>query len=110
MKKVGIYGATGYTGAELVKLLTRHPQAELTFATSETHAGEILSTVIHDAPNISLVDFLLARVSAKRQKHGLFSEYHSVLDHRWREKELSRLDNNLFGQPSVPVGSMVILY
>ena len=54
MKKVGIYGATGYTGAELVKLLTRHPQAELTFATSETHAGEILSTVIHDAPNISL--------------------------------------------------------
>ena len=54
MRKVGIYGATGYTGAELVKLLARHPQAELTFATSETHAGEVLSTVIHDAPNISL--------------------------------------------------------
>ncbi len=54
MKKVGIYGATGYTGAELVRILTRHPEAELIFATSEAHAGDVLSTVILGAPQISL--------------------------------------------------------
>ena len=54
MKKVGIYGATGYTGSELAKILTRHPQAELTFATSGAHAGDFLSTVIPGAPKINL--------------------------------------------------------
>ena len=54
MKKVGIYGASGYTGAELAGILSGHPRVELAFATSEAHAGESLSTVIAGAPQISL--------------------------------------------------------
>ena len=54
MKKIGIYGVTGYVGAELARILTHHPQADLTFATSEQHHGELLSTVIPNAPPISL--------------------------------------------------------
>ena len=54
MKTVGIYGATGYTGAELAKIIRRHPGVELTFATSETHAGETLSSIIPDTPQIIL--------------------------------------------------------
>ena len=37
--KVGILGAAGYTGGELIRLLTNHPQAEIVFANSETNAG-----------------------------------------------------------------------
>ncbi len=40
--KVGIIGATGYTGEELLKLICRHPAATLTYATSESSAGEPL--------------------------------------------------------------------
>ena len=41
-KTVGILGASGYTGQELVSLLARHPALELVFATSEAEAGKIL--------------------------------------------------------------------
>ena len=40
MIKVGIYGATGYAGYELLRILARHPQATLAFASSESHAGK----------------------------------------------------------------------
>lgn len=37
--KVGIIGATGYTGQELVRLLHQHPEVELTYLGSSSHAG-----------------------------------------------------------------------
>jgi len=39
MIKVGIVGGTGYTGVELLRLLTRHPQVELKAITSRKEAG-----------------------------------------------------------------------
>ncbi|MDK2821316.1 MAG: N-acetyl-gamma-glutamyl-phosphate reductase [Clostridia bacterium] len=45
MTKVGIIGATGYTGAELVRLLSRHPEAELVALTSRSYAGEHMAEV-----------------------------------------------------------------
>lgn len=39
MIKIGIVGGTGYTGVELLRLLARHPQAELTAITSRGEAG-----------------------------------------------------------------------
>ncbi len=38
--KVGIVGGTGYTGAELLRLLLAHPQVELTTISSRTEAGK----------------------------------------------------------------------
>ncbi len=55
MIKVGIYGATGYTGYELVKLLRRHPAADIVFATSQSHAGKTLRQVFPGAPALPLV-------------------------------------------------------
>lgn len=52
---VGIYGATGYTGLELVKILDQHPQAELRFVTSESYAGQSLRHNYPTAPDITLV-------------------------------------------------------
>jgi len=42
--KVGIIGATGYTGGELLRLLVQHPKVEVTCVTSEQSAGEALIT------------------------------------------------------------------
>jgi len=39
---VGVLGANGYAGAELVRLLARHPFARLTLATSRSEAGRPL--------------------------------------------------------------------
>ena len=40
MTKVGVIGATGYAGAELVRILAGHPQTELSMLTSRNYAGE----------------------------------------------------------------------
>jgi N-acetyl-gamma-glutamyl-phosphate reductase len=45
MIKVGIVGATGYTGIELVRLLLGHPQVELVAATSRSYQGQKLSSI-----------------------------------------------------------------
>jgi N-acetyl-gamma-glutamyl-phosphate reductase len=39
MIKVGIVGGTGYTGVELLRLLARHPHAQVTAITSRKEAG-----------------------------------------------------------------------
>ena len=39
MIKVGILGAAGYTGGELIRLLLNHPDVEIVFANSESNAG-----------------------------------------------------------------------
>ena len=40
MIKAAIIGATGYAGAELVRILSRHPFVELTAITSQSYAGQ----------------------------------------------------------------------
>ena len=55
MIRAGIYGATGYTGLELVKILQRHPAAEIAFVTSQTQAGKSLRDVFAGAPALPLV-------------------------------------------------------
>ena len=45
MIKVGILGAAGYTGGELIRLLLNHPEAEIVFANSESNAGNLVSAV-----------------------------------------------------------------
>ena len=39
MIKIGIVGGTGYTGVELLRILARHPQAQLTAITSRKETG-----------------------------------------------------------------------
>ncbi len=44
--RVGIVGATGYTGSELVRLLAAHPRVELRVLTSRSEAGKPLQEVL----------------------------------------------------------------
>jgi len=43
--RVAIIGASGYSGEELVRLLLRHPRAQLTCVTSRQNAGKTLAEV-----------------------------------------------------------------
>lgn len=45
MIKVGILGAAGYTGGELIRVLLGHPEAEIVFANSESNAGNPVAEV-----------------------------------------------------------------
>ena len=45
MLKVAIVGASGYTGVELIRLLSNHPDVEITAVTSEQSAGKNISSV-----------------------------------------------------------------
>lgn len=61
-KRIGIIGATGYTGSELVRILLNHPNVEIEFITSESYAGKRFSDVhpffegIADMPLVSASD------------------------------------------------------
>lgn len=52
MVKVGIIGATGYAGQELVRLLQNHPQAEVINLSSRSYAGQAFASVYGNHRNI----------------------------------------------------------
>lgn len=45
MIKVGIIGGAGYTAGELIRLLINHPEAEITFVSSQSNAGHKITDV-----------------------------------------------------------------
>lgn len=48
MAKIGIVGAAGYTGGELLRILVNHPDVELTCILSNSQAGKLVSDVHTD--------------------------------------------------------------
>ena len=59
--RIAILGASGYTGAELVRLLSRHPNAEIVVLTADRKAGLPLADVFPhlaglDLPNMISID------------------------------------------------------
>ncbi len=59
--RVGIYGASGYAGQNLIELLVKHPNVTLIFATSNTYAeqkvdGTDLHYIPSDEVDLNLVD------------------------------------------------------
>jgi N-acetyl-gamma-glutamyl-phosphate reductase len=82
-KKIGVVGATGYTGSELVRILANHPETEISVITSESRAGEKFSDVhpffkgivdqpLHKADKVSKLDLDLVFLALP---HGVSMEY-----------------------------------
>src|SRR6266700_1069902 len=70
---VGVFGASGYVGQELLRLLAGHPGASVAFATAESAAGERRGSVelvrIEDAP-LGRVEIVLSALP-----HGVSARY-----------------------------------
>ena len=90
--KVGIVGASGYSGEVLVRLLLGHPHATLAAVTSRQHAGQPLSAVIPAlrgtaADRLHFTDSYPARLAARADidlwflalPHGAAADFASAL-------------------------------
>ncbi|MGH6765060.1 MAG: N-acetyl-gamma-glutamyl-phosphate reductase [Bradyrhizobium sp.] len=60
-KRIGVLGASGYTGAELVRLLLRHPRVEIVLLTADRKAGLPLGEVFpqfapYELPRLVTID------------------------------------------------------
>ncbi|MBO6826351.1 MAG: N-acetyl-gamma-glutamyl-phosphate reductase [Sneathiella sp.] len=56
--KVGILGASGYTGAEAMRLLLRHPHVEITLLTADRKAGQSVEEVYPHLGGYGLPDMV----------------------------------------------------
>jgi N-acetyl-gamma-glutamyl-phosphate reductase len=61
--KIGVLGASGYTGAELVRMLLRHPRSEIVLLTAERNAGKAMRDVFpqfspYALPTLAQIDGL----------------------------------------------------
>ncbi|WP_414833743.1 N-acetyl-gamma-glutamyl-phosphate reductase [Afifella sp. YEN Y35] len=74
--RIGVLGASGYTGADLVRLAARHPHVEIAALTANTHAGKEMGAVF---PHLAILD--LPRLKA------------------WEEVDWSELDAVFCGLP-----------
>jgi N-acetyl-gamma-glutamyl-phosphate reductase len=59
--KIGILGASGYTGAELLRLLIPHPHAEIVLLTADRRAGKTMADVFpqfapYDLPVLTSIE------------------------------------------------------
>ncbi|MBI5875776.1 MAG: N-acetyl-gamma-glutamyl-phosphate reductase, partial [Deltaproteobacteria bacterium] len=57
MIKTAILGGSGYTGFELLRILSNHPQAEVVAITSRQHKGTHVEKVFPGLKNISKLKF-----------------------------------------------------
>ncbi len=67
MIRVGVVGATGYTALELFRLLMRHPQVQVTQATSRSDAGARLDSIhpiLRGWSSLTLTEFVIDDFSA----------------------------------------------
>jgi N-acetyl-gamma-glutamyl-phosphate reductase len=61
--KIGVLGASGYTGSELVRMLLRHPRADIVLLTADRRAGQEMRGVFpqfspFDLPTLAAIEGL----------------------------------------------------
>jgi len=71
MLKVAILGASGYAGAELLRLLAQHPQVKITAVTSERSAGKSVAGMFPNLRDCNLI-FEPLKIKNLRNKADLF--------------------------------------
>lgn len=88
---VGILGASGYTGAELVRLLAHHPNADIRVVTADRRAGETMGNVFPHLTGVGLPP--LSRIEDVD-----FSDLHTVfmgLPHGTTQEVVAKLPEHL---------------
>lgn len=54
--KIAVIGASGYTGADLIRLAVRHPEIEISHLVAKTHAGKSIADVFPHLGGLGLPD------------------------------------------------------
>lgn len=91
MKKIGILGASGYTGHELLKLLKNHPGVEVIILNSRSYEGQKVSSLYPDYKG----DEAYTNYSFE-QINGLKPDLvFSALPHRVSMDSIARLDEGI---------------
>lgn len=72
MIKAGIVGGTGYTGVELLRILARHPDVEVSLVTSRADAGVRVDTVYPSLRNFVTVSFSQPEIDTLAQCDVVF--------------------------------------
>jgi N-acetyl-gamma-glutamyl-phosphate reductase len=67
MIKVGVVGATGYTGVELLRLLGGHPQVELKLVTSRGESGKSVADFFPSLRGVTDIEFSTPDVDRLRE-------------------------------------------
>ena len=87
--RIAVLGASGYTGAELVRMLLRHPRSEIVMLTAERSAGKAMREVFpqfspYNLPTLTAIDGINW---AKEQLHVAFC----ALPHATTQKVIKAL-------------------
>jgi N-acetyl-gamma-glutamyl-phosphate reductase len=87
--RIGVLGASGYTGAELVRMLLRHPRCEIVLLTAERSAGKAMREVFpqfspYNLPTLTAIDGINW---SKQQLHVAFC----ALPHATTQKVIKAL-------------------
>ena len=56
--RIGVVGASGYTGADLIRLLAGHPRSEIALMTANAQAGKPLAAVFPHLGGLALPDLI----------------------------------------------------
>ena len=71
---IGLIGATGFTGLEILKYLSRHPNFQLKFVTSERLKGQKLASIYPFLPkSIAEIEFIGIDDALNVEVDGIFS-------------------------------------
>ncbi len=89
--KAGILGASGYTGADLVRLLALHPEVEIRLLTANSHAGKPLGAVFPHLGYLDLPDLVTVEQADWSQLDVVFC----ALPHATTQQIVKRLPADL---------------
>jgi len=93
MINVGIAGATGYTGVELVKLISNHPETQLCAVTSNSYKGSPLTDIF---PSMRGFDSLVCQALDIQTLAGKIDVMFLALPHKVSMKYVpALLDHNI---------------
>lgn len=78
MISVGIVGGTGYTGVELLRILLRHPKAQVRVLTSRTEAGKPVADMFPNLRGHTDLQFSDLNIDALKECDVVFFATHGV--------------------------------
>ena len=89
--RAAVLGASGYTGADMVRLAARHPNIEITALIAKGHAGQPLAQVF---PHLASLD-LPALVTSDQVDWSKIDVVFGGLPHGTAHSEIAKLPNSV---------------